>query len=274
MTEKPVFSSDPNQSSFEQHARQNKVTYWLSSDLMRFLGYDDKGIFRKAISKAQIACANLEIPVEDNFIACNNDDGVPDIKLTRFACYLVAMNADARKPQVAQAQVYFAALAESVRQYFEHVESVERIQIRGDISEREKSLGGIAKEAGVQEWGLFQNSGYRGMYNLNLNQLKILKGVPENRTPLDFMGKTELAANLFRITQTEEKIKNQNIRGQRNLEIAAENVGREVRQTMIRVSGQSPENLPSSEDIRKVKKEIKQTHKKFKKLDNNGKKSK
>jgi DNA-damage-inducible protein D len=267
MSDMPVFSSDPNNSAFEQTARQNKVTYWLASDLMRFLGYEDKGFFRKAISRAQIACANLDIPVEDNFIACVLDDGGPDTKLTRFACYLVAMNADARKPQVAQAQVYFAALAESVRQYFEHVDNVERIQIRGDISEREKALGGVAKEAGVEEWGLFQNSGYRGMYNMNLSKLRIIKGAPPHRTPLDFMGKAELAANLFRITQTEEKIKNQNIKGQRNLEIAAENVGSEVRTTMIKLSGQAPESLPPSEDIKTVKKEIRQTHKKFKKLD-------
>jgi DNA-damage-inducible protein D len=274
MVDQPIFSSEPGDSIFEKNAHSNDVTYWFASDVMRFLGYEDKSLFNKAKSKAQMACANLEIPVEDNFIACKLDDGTPDTKLTRFACYLVAMNADSRIQQVAKAQVYFASLAESVRQYFEHVENVARIQIRGDVSDRERSLAGIAKESGVSEWGLFQNSGYRGMYNMNLFQLRNIKGVPSNRSPLDFMGKVELAANLFRITQTEEKIRNGKIQGQKNLESAAEEVGREVRNTMKKIGGSAPEDLLPAEDIRTVKKEIKQTHRKMKKLDNKPKKKK
>jgi len=274
MSDLPIFSSDPNESIFEKNSHTNDITYWYASDLMRDLGYDDKIIFGKAKSKAQITCANLEISVEDNFIACRRDDGSSDIKLTRFACYLIAMNADTRIPQVARAQVYFASLAESVRQYIEHVENVARIQIRGDVSDRERSLAGIIKESGVNEWGLFQNAGYRGMYNMNLSQLRNLKGVPDKRSPLDFMGKVELAANLFRITQTEEKIKNYNIKGQKNLETTAEDVGREVRNTMKRLGGHAPEDLPPADDIRTVKKEIKQTHRKMKKLDSKPRKKK
>jgi DNA-damage-inducible protein D len=101
-----------------------------------------------------------------------------------------------------------------------------------------------------------------------------LKGIPGNRTPLDFMGKTELAANLFRITQTEEKIKSENIRGQTKLENTAEFVGKEIRKTMIKLSGQTPESIPPVDDIKIVKKEIKQTHKKLRKLDDRSPKKK
>jgi DNA-damage-inducible protein D len=105
------------------------------------------------------------------------------------------------------------------------------------------------------------------MYNMNLKQLKQYKGIKSSRTPLDFMGKEELAANLFRVTQTESKIRNENIKGQNNAEIAAENVGRKVRQTMLEISGTVPEQLPKSEDIKKVKSALKSSHTDFKKID-------
>jgi DNA-damage-inducible protein D len=269
----PAFDKDPSESLFEKKARSNEFTYWLATELMELLGYDNRSAFRNAISKAQIACANLNIPVEENFIHIISEIG-SDTKMTRFACYLVAMNADSRKPQVAKAQVYFATLAESFRQYYEQAENVIRVQIRGEISEREKSLAGVASQAGIEQWALFQNAGYRGLYNMHLYQLRQLKGIPGNRTPLDFMGKTELAANLFRITQTEEKIKSENIRGQTKLENTAEFVGKEIRKTMIKLSGQTPESIPPVDDIKIVKKEIKQTHKKLRKLDDRSPKKK
>lgn len=176
-------------------------------------------------------------------------------------------NADARKPQVAAAQAYFATLAEAFRLYIQEAEAVERVIIREEISEREKSLSGVAMKAGVEYYGLFQNAGYRGMYNMNLSQLRKYKGLPEGKTLLDFMGKTELAANLFRITQTEEKIKNDNVFGQRRLENTAEQVGKEVRRTMVRISGVPPESLPLEGDIKEVRKGLKATNREFKKLD-------
>jgi DNA-damage-inducible protein D len=179
------------------------------------------------------------------------------------------MNADSRKAEVAKAQAYFAALADSFRQYCEEAENVLRIQIRSEISGREKSLSGVAKEAGVINYQYFQNAGYRGMYNRNLNEIRALKHVPSDRSPLDFMGKTELAANLFRITQTEAKIKGENIKGQKQCEVTAEQVGQVVRKTMKQISGQTPESLPPAHDIKEVKKELKETHKKLKKIDTN-----
>lgn len=105
------------------------------------------------------------------------------------------------------------------------------------------------------------------MYNMDLNQIRQKKGVPNGRSPLDFMGKTELAANLFRLTQTDEKIRNEDVRGQKPLEKAAEHVGKEVRSTMQKLSGTRPENLPPAQDIKEVQKGIKRSQKEYQKLD-------
>jgi DNA-damage-inducible protein D len=131
-------------------------------------------------------------------------------------------------------------------------------------------LSGTAKRAGVVEYGLFQNAGYRGLYNMDLFQIRRAKGVPEGRSPLDFMGKTELAANLFRVTQTQEKIQMEGIRGQPALEKAAHQVGRKVRSTMIEISGRRPEDLPPAEDIKQVHKKLKSSHREIRKLDKSG----
>ncbi len=141
--------------------------------------------------------------------------------------------------------------------------------IRDDISEREKSLSGVAHAAGVEVYGFFQNAGYRGMYNMDMSRLKRFKQIDTDRSMLDFMGKQELAANLFRITQTEAKIKNEQVRGQNALEFAAHEVGRKVRDTMIQTSGTRPENLPIAEDIKVVKKSLKSARKEFEKIDKN-----
>lgn len=186
---------------------------------MHMLGYETFSSFKKAINKAVTTCMTLDIETLDNFQQTKREiDGelVADYKLSRFACYLIAMNADNKKREVASAQAFFAATAETIRRYIEDSEDVERVLIRDELSTHEKSLSGVAKNAGVTNKGyaLFQNSGYRGMYNMNLNQLKNHKGMTKKgRTLLDFMGKEELAANLFRITQTELKMKNEAISG-------------------------------------------------------------
>lgn len=243
------FSSD----SFESNCRENGFTHWYASDLMHFLGYETWTSFYKAINKAMTTCNTLNIPIMDNFAQIESTvDGLAgyDFKLSRFACYLVVMNADNKKPAVATAQAYFATLAGAVQNYISESEKVERINIRSEISEREESLSGVAYKAGVQNYGYFQNAGYRGMYNKNISDLKNIRSVPLNRSLLDFMGKEELAANLFRITQTELKIKQDNIQGQSNLEVAAESVGRKVRKTMIDISGVAPERFkPKSIDV-------------------------
>lgn len=177
------------------------------------------------------------------------------------------MNADPRNPKVAEAQAYFITMAEAFRQYVQEADGVERVLIRGEVSDREKALSSTAKAQGVENYAFFQNAGYRGMYNMNLAAIRSKRNVPNGRSPLDFMGKTELAANLFRITQTDEKIRNQNVRGQKLLEAAANEVGKKVRKTMIELSGTPPEQLRPEADIDDVRKGLKRSQKEYKKLD-------
>ena len=259
----PVFNGD----YFENSSQENGFTFWFASELMPILGYESMSSFNKVINKAMTACNTLQIPIIENFVQVYKDNKELDFKLSRFACYLVAMNADNKKQTVAQAQAYFASLAGAVQNYLDEASNVERIIVRGEISERENSLAGVANRAGVESYPFFQNAGYRGMYNKNISQLRVMRNIPSNRSPLDFMGKDELAANLFRMTQTELKIKHEHITGQKHLENAAENVGKEVRKTMIKISGVAPENLPINDDIKKVKSELKSKLKKIKSID-------
>jgi DNA-damage-inducible protein D len=149
-------------------------------------------------------------------------------------------------------------------------EDVERVLIRDEVSTHEKALNSAAMSAGVSSRGfaLFQNAGYRGMYNMDLNRLKKHKGLQQvKRSLLDFMGKDELAANLFRITQTELKLKNEKVSGQANAERVAEDVGKKVRATMLEISGTKPEDMELAEDIQTVRTSLKQTHKGLNKID-------
>jgi DNA-damage-inducible protein D len=269
-TEIELFDHEPEKAGFEQMVRENGFLYWWASDLATMLGYESLATFHKVINKAMVVCHSLGIDQVENFAAQHRIvDGkqTTDYKLSRFACYLAAMNGDVKKPQVAKAQAYFAAMAVALQAYADQVEGIDRVSIRSELSDREKSLSGVAKAAGVTEYPFFQNAGYRGLYNMNLSDLRRLKGVPQKRSPLDFMGREELAANLFRITQTELKIKNEGIRGQSRAETAAEHVGREVRNTMIRVSNTRPEDLPAAHDLQEVKASLKQAQRHMKKLD-------
>lgn len=248
-----VFHLDEEKPNFENLGHDNSIKYWFARDLMRLLGYESYTSFRTVINRATAACIALNIDVLENFIQTEREiDGrlVQDFKLTRFACYLISMNGDPKKPQVAKAQVYFICIAETFRNYLEESENIERVLIREEVSDREKSLSAVAHRHGVTCYPLFQNAGYRGMYNKNLNDLKQIKGLENmKRSLLDFMGKDELASNLFRITQTETKIKKENIQGQSSLELTAEIVGKQVRKAMLEISGTRPEELPLAEDI-------------------------
>ena len=257
--------------AFEQAGRSNGGSYWMARDFMAMLGYENFAAFDQAVNRAIGTCTTLGIPVVENFQQCTSVvDGRPtkDYKLSRFACYLVAMNGDVKKPAVAAAQAYFATLAEAARRYVQNARDVERVQIRDEISGREKSLVSVAKNAGVEQYQFFQNAGYRGMYNMNFSDLKREKGIPdEKRSLLDFMDKRELAANLFRITETEAKLKSDQIRGQRPAELAATEVGRRVRKLMIDTDGTKPEDLPLTSDIKEVRAGLKKAAKEFVQID-------
>jgi DNA-damage-inducible protein D len=266
-----VFHFQDDRTSFEDFGESNGFRSWSARKLMECLEYENYSAFKKAVNKAMAACGTLNIPIDENFVRSRiTIDGkeVEDYRLSRFACYLTVMNGDVKKHQVAMAQAYFAAIADSFRQYLEQADNIERLSIRDEVTDREKSLSGVAKSCGVTVYPYFQNSGYRGMYNMNLNALKQYKGIPDmKRSLLDFMGKDELAANLFRITQTELKLRNEGITTQQRCENAAYAVGQDVRQTMQRISNTTPEDLPLAGDIKHVSKNLKGAHKGFKQLD-------
>lgn len=265
-----VFSAG-SQITFDDFARQNGITYWLASDLAMMLGYSGMDQILKAVNKATAVCINLNIPVFDNFIQMPSTNAPNDFKMTRFACYLTVMNGDISNQKVSNAQAYFAGLATEIQAAYQDQDGVNRVYLRGEITSREKTLSQVARQHGVVDYGLFQNAGYRGMYNMNLSQIKARKGMGKSDgTMLDFMGSEELAANIFRITQTEARIRNQNINGQRHLEDAAETVGRSVRSVMIANTGTAPENIPLSEDkIQRIKSDIKKTRRALDKHDKN-----
>jgi DNA-damage-inducible protein D len=259
MSDTPNFLEvfDGDSPLFEESGRPNGVTTWSARALATFLGYKDYTTFKAVINRTQQALIAIDADASEHVrqeVTIDADGKkTMDLRLSRFACYLAAMNGDPKKKQVAHAQAYFAKYSMECQQYLDDIEQVERVVLRDDISEHEKSLSATAVRAGVREMALFKNAGYRGLYNMNLADLRKLKGVPENRSPLDFMGKDELAANSFRITQTDAKIKRDKLQGQAKLECVAEDVGKMVRHTMAAISGQKPENLPKHEDIRKVR---------------------
>ncbi|WP_291295325.1 hypothetical protein [Elioraea sp.] len=262
-----LFHFDNTRPNFEAFARENGFRYWLASDLAQALGLPGAHSLKKAIERASQALLRLDVPVVENFDTVIGEDGTKDWRLSRFACYLTVMNADPSKKAVAQAQTWFAVLAEAWRLAAVEADSVERLAIRGEVSERERALSHTAHQHGVESYQLFQNAGYRGLYNMNISELRKRRTLPEGRSLLDFMGKTELAANLFRITQTDEKIRQEGIKGQRPLERAAEGVGRRVRQAILDISSTRPEDLPITYDIKDVQKELKQVRRDLTKLD-------
>lgn len=258
-----------SQLTFDDFSRENGVTYWFASDLAMMLGYTGMDQILKAVNKATSVCINLNILVHENFIQMSSPNAANDLKLTRFACYLTVMNGDISNPKVANAQAYFAGLAAEIQAAYHGHDAVNRVYLRGEITSREKTLSHVAHSHGVTDYGLFQNAGYRGMYNMNIRQLKARKGLTDkDGTMLDFMGSEELAANIFRITQTEARIRNQNLQGQGQLENAAETVGRSVRNVMIANTGTAPEHIKlSQEKIQKVRSGIKKTQKALAKHD-------
>ncbi|MFM9873084.1 MAG: hypothetical protein ACKVQS_06415 [Fimbriimonadaceae bacterium] len=258
----PQFDSD----KFEALCKSNGFNGWYASQVMATFGYSDSKKFSKAINAAQRACLALEIDLHDNFERVRFEDGSEDFKLSRFAVYLTVMNGDPSIAEIAAAQAYFALIAEAVRQASDDPDKIDRVVLRKNITDQEKTLSGVVKKAEVENYAFFQNAGYRGMYNMTIAQLRKRRGLGE-RSPLDFMGKAELAANLFRITQTEERIRSKEIKGQAKLEATALDVGKKVRETMIETGGTAPENLPIMEDIKKSQSSLKKAKRELEKVD-------
>ena len=244
-----------------KHIDENGVEFWYARELMEMLEYSKWGNFIKVIDKAKKSCENSNNTIFEHFadvgktikMPKNAEKTIEDMKLTRYACYLIAQNGDSRKKAIALAQTYFAVQTrkqEITRQEYENLsEDEKRLYTRQNVKDKNKYLFDTAKLAGVKNYGKFNNYGYRGLYNgETAEQIAKRKGIDyEKQDILDYMGSAELGANLFRITQTDEIIKEKNINNEDEACKTHHKVGQAVRQTIKKLGGRMPEDLPTPE---------------------------
>jgi len=258
---------------FEEGAKQNGQTYWDARELMEWLGYDTWSAFQKVITRAMASCGRIGVDPTESFIRSElavDGKHVLTYRLTRFACFLVAMAADAGKPEVVRMQVMLAAITDHLIEQQVQSGDLARLDTRDDLKAAEKAMSQAASSRGVlpEQFGIFKDAGFRGMYNMRLQDLKVFKGLQDDRKTLyDFMGLEEMAGNLFRVTQTTARIRNQNVTGLNPLAETAQQVGREVRGMMIKNSGNAPEHLQLEEDVKDVQRRLKKMNREMKKLD-------
>lgn len=255
-----------------KHIDENGNEYWTSRNLWKILEYNEYRNFLPVIEKAKIACKNSGQKIEDHFVDINEmvtigsgaERELDSIKLSRYACYLIVQNADPSKAIVAQGQTYFAiqtriAEVQQMKEYQElSSEEEKRLFLRAEMLKHNSQLASAAKDAGVidsKDYAIFQNYGYKGLYGgLSAKDIHARKGLKKSQKILDHMGSTELAANLFRATQTEEKLRRENIKGKQEANMTHYEVGAKVRQTIKELGGTMPEDLPTAESIKAVEK--------------------
>ena len=240
--------------------------FWTARAMARELGYSEYRHFLPVIEKAKLSCKNSGQSIKDHFedfldmieLGKTASREMLDTKLSRYACYLIMQNADPSKEIVALGQTYFAIQARKQEVQEQIVEDIKRVDLRGEISIHNKHLAEAASMAGVRNYGLFTNYGYRGLYGgRTMQDIQRVKGLKKSQQILDHMGSEELAANLFRATQTDAKIRRENIQGEARANEAHLQVGKKVRQTIKDIGGTMPEILPVSDAINKAKTRIK-----------------
>lgn len=263
-------------SPFEKIKRLSEEGYefWSARDLSSLLDYSRYRDFLPVIEKAKNTLNNLDENIEDHMedmlhmveIGSGAKREVDDLKLSRFACYLIVQNADSSKKIVAMGQAYFAIKTREkelieidAQKLLESEENQKRLYLREEMKKHNKYLADAANNAGVEaglDYAIFQNYGYKGLYGgLDQKDIHAKKGLKKSQKILDHMGSTELAANLFRATQTEEKLRRENIKGKVKANQTHYEVGKKVRQTIEELGGTMPEDLPTVDNIKKIERE-------------------
>lgn len=258
-------------SAFENLKLINEIgqEYWSARELCEVLEYIKWDKFLNVMNKAKLACINSGQQADDHFPHVEKLIDLPkgakrdigDFNLTRYACYLIVQNADPSKEVVALGQSYFAIQTRKQEVLEDNYAKLQtevdkRLFLRKEMAEHNKQLADAAKNAGIiqpWEYAIFQNNGYMGLYNgLGAKEIQSKKGLNKSQNILDHMGSTELAANLFRATQTEEKLIRENIKGKQKANQTHFEVGQKVRQTIKELGGTMPEDLPTEESIKRI----------------------
>ena len=252
-----------------KHIDEQGNEYWEARELLHILGYVDWRKFNSTIQKAKTACSKSKIEEEYHFvgadkmitIAKGGKRKIPDYRLSRYACYLIAQNSDPRKENVALAQTYFAIQTrrmELIEKEYESLSEDDKRLYQRDLTKKGNySLNQTAKKAGVKNFDKFHNEGYKGLYNgETANDIAKRKGLRYREDILDNMGSEELAANLFRITQTESKLKKDNIEGENNANKTHYTIGKNIREVIKKNGGTMPEDLPTpNKSLKEIEKE-------------------
>lgn len=258
---------------FEQIKKINEYgqEFWHARDLMTPLGYSEWRKFEGAIERAKEACKNSGQEIEDHFahaakmvlIGSEAKREVSDYSLSRYACYLIAQNGDPRKKEIALAQTYFAIQTRKQEVQEALLEDQKRVMLRQEMKDHNKKLAEAADNAGVKNYGIFQNYGYMGLYGgLGQKEIHQKKGLKKSQKILDHMGSEELAANLFRATQAEAKLRRENIQGEQKANKAHHEVGKKVRKTIEEIGGTMPEDLPPADGVNTAKTRLKKADQK------------
>lgn len=261
-----------------KHINEYGNEFWYARELQIALEYTEWRNFSKVVERAKTACENSENNVSDHFVEVNKTIEMPktalkeiqDYELSRYACYLIVQNGDSRKKVIALGQTYFAVKTrqqELIENFEDLSEDKKRLAIRTEMKEHNKSLAEAANMAGIsdpRDYAIFQNKGYQGLYGgLGRKQIHEIKGLKKGQDILDHMGSTELAANLFRATQTDEKLRKEHIIGKEAANQTHYEVGAKVRQTIKELGGTMPEHLPTPEkSIKQIEREQKKLEKK------------
>lgn len=259
-----------------KHIDENEIEFWYARELQSVLNYKEWRKFENVINKAKESCKNSDISVFDHFVDVDKmvqigsgaERKQKDYKLTRYACYLIAQNGDTRKKVIALAQTYFAIQTRkqeiSEKEYSSLTEDEKRFYQRNLTKKGNYSLNQTAKNAGVKNFDKFHNFGYKGLYNgETADDIAKRKGLRYREDILDNMGSDELIANLFRISQTEQKLKKDNIQSEKEANKAHYEVGSKIRKTIKELGGTMPEDLPTpKKSLKQLEKENKKSLKK------------